>query len=253
MGQEAVREVKSLVDPGRAFRKHLHDELFVAQVWGGTTHAWLDGREVDISGECLVVIPPGVVHACNPVPSSGWNYTLALLDPGLGSFRDGLCRVLDSPPELRALFAALKGGACVPAAAILDALERAVAGQAVGMGVHARPQALRKAMAHLRAHLEAPLSLESLCAVAGLSKYHLVRAFRHAYGLAPHALHLSLRVNDAKARLRRGQEVVEVALACGFCDQSHFTRVFSRCVGMTPAAYQRTMAIPSKNPPLSPL
>ena len=249
MEQDAVREVKNLADPRRAFRKHVHDELSVAQVWQGATRAWFDGEEVTVSGDCIVVIPPGVVHACNPMPASGWSYTLALLDPDAPGLPAGRCRVLPSTPRLRALFASLREGQSMVASAILEALEEALAGQVQAgdaPGGSARPPALRRAMAHLRAHLDAPLGLETLGAIAGLSKYHLVRAFKRAYGLTPHALHLSLRVNEAKARLRRGQEPADVALGCGFCDQSHLTRVFSRCVGMTPAAYQRAMAIPSK-------
>lgn len=254
MEPDAVREVKSLVDPGRAFRRHIHDELFVAQVWRGSTQAWFDGEEVTVSGDCIVLIPPGVVHACNPVPASGWSYTLALLDPGAGGFHGGRCRVLPSTGRLRTLFAALRGGQGMAASVILAALEDVVNGHGQagdGSGASARPQALRRAMAHLRANLDAPLGLEALCAVAGLSKYYLVRAFKRAYGLSPHAFHVNLRVNEAKARLRQGQEPADVALGCGFCDQSHLTRVFSRCVGMTPAAYQRAMAIPSKTPPLA--
>jgi AraC-like DNA-binding protein len=76
-----------------------------------------------------------------------------------------------------------------------------------------------------------------------------VRSFKDAYGLTPHAYHLNLRVNEAKARLRMDGDLATVALDAGFCDQSHFTRVFTRCVGMPPAAYQKATAIPSKTPP----
>ena len=62
------------------------------------------------------------------------------------------------------------------------------------------------------------------------------------YGLTPHAYHLNLRVNEAKARLARGEDLATVAQECGFCDQGHFTRVFARCVGMTPGAYRRLVA-----------
>ena len=76
-----------------------------------------------------------------------------------------------------------------------------------------------------------------------------MRAFKAAYGLTPHAYLLNLRVDRARARLRRGQSLAEVALDCGFCDQSHLPRAFSRLVGLTPAAYQKAMAIPSKTAP----
>jgi AraC-like DNA-binding protein len=98
------------------------------------------------------------------------------------------------------------------------------------------------------AHACTPLLLDELCGLAGLSKYHLVRAFKAAFGLTPHAYQMNLRVNMAKARLKAGQELAGVALETGFCDQSHLTRVFCRCVGVTPAVYSGFTAIPSKKP-----
>jgi AraC-like DNA-binding protein len=253
MGSGAIREVKTLADPLRAFRQHVHDELSIAHVWSGSTLAWIDGKEVPVSGECVVVIPPGIAHACNPVAHSGWNYTLALLDPPAGaSLIDVPYRILPSTDRLRDSFLALREGREESAFRLLSALDDAMAkqGQAtIRTEISARPYVLRQVMEHLRSHLDAPLSLDELCVVCGLSKYHLVRSFKQAYGLTPHACHLNLRVNEAKARLKLGQELAEVAHEAGFCDQSHFTRVFARCVGMTPAAYQKAMAIPSKTLP----
>lgn len=248
MGTSAIREVKHIAGLSRAFRQHVHDELSVAHVWAGATRAWIDGEEVPISGECLVVIPPGVAHACNPVAESGWKYTLALLDPqvcseGGGRLFDAPYRILPSTDRLRDSFLTL-GRDSGPE--ILAALGEVLAGTTGGNRATWRSQAMRRVEEHLRSRLTGTISLEELCAVAGLSKYHLVRSFRDAYGLTPHAYHLNLRVNEAKIRLRQGQDLVVVALDSGFYDQSHFTRVFTRCVGMTPAAYQRATAIPSK-------
>ena len=198
-----------------------------------------------------MVIPPGVAHACNPVVESGWNYTLALLDPEACPevktlFGDAPYRILPSTSRVRDSFRSLVQGGNESAGEILGALSEAGMGQAGACRIHTRSRALHRVMAHLRSQLAAPLSLAELCAVAGLSKYHLVRSFKAAYGLTPHAYLLNLRVNEAKACLRLGQELASVALDAGFCDQSHFTRVFTRCVGLTPAAYQKATAIPSK-------
>lgn len=251
MGSGAIREVKHIADLSRAYRLHVHDELSIAHVWGGSTLAMIDGQEVPVSGECIVVIPPGVAHACNPIVQSDWQYTLALLDPDACSevsdvFFDAPYRIVFSTDRLRNAFLALREGGDEQAFGILKALRDAmVEGAGAGTRTPMRSRALRRVMDHLRSNLAAPLSLEDLCAVADLSKYHLVRSFKRAYGLTPHAYHLNLRVNEAKACLRQGQDLSEVALDSGFCDQSHFTRVFSRCVGMTPAAYQKATAIPS--------
>lgn len=243
---DPVREVKDIVDLSRSYRLHVHDELSVAHVWRGATCARVGGRDVTIAGACVVVIPAGLAHACNPTTPGDWSYTLMLLDPDLlpGT---GFC-ILPSGPDLRRWFKALRAGARDPRALeqLTLALRLAVAGPADAAARRVRPAQLRQVEACLRRDPARPLSLDDLSAGSGLSKFHLVRAFRSAYGLTPHAYLLNLRVDQARARLKRGQPLAEVALDCGFCDQSHLTRAFSRQVGLTPAAYQKAMAIPSK-------
>ena len=77
----------------------------------------------------------------------------------------------------------------------------------------------------------------------GLSVSHFSRAFRRSTGLSPHAWLLHMRVEAAKAMLRRRDDSLSmIALACGFADQSHFTRVFTRRVGMSPGAWRKYLS-----------
>jgi hypothetical protein len=69
--------------------------------------------------------------------------------------------------------------------------------------------------------------------------------FLNAYAQdeAPHNWLLSYRIEVAKVKLRDGRSSLsEVALACGFADQSHLTRVFTRIVGISPGAWRRAVA-----------
>jgi AraC-like DNA-binding protein len=72
------------------------------------------------------------------------------------------------------------------------------------------------------------LTLQELAAEAELSCYHLIRSFHHATGLTPHAYLVNQRIEAAKERLRRGENLVEIAAATGFSDQAHLTRVFNQ-------------------------
>jgi AraC-like DNA-binding protein len=75
-----------------------------------------------------------------------------------------------------------------------------------------------------------------------LSTSHFQRAFRRTVGMAPHKWLLSRRIELAKEKLRDGRSSLsEVALACGFGDQSHLTRVFTRLVGTSPGAWRRVL------------
>jgi AraC-like DNA-binding protein len=83
------------------------------------------------------------------------------------------------------------------------------------------------------------VSLDELTEAVGLSKFHLLRLFREEMGTTPHAYQLHLRIARAREMLDRGTSSAEVALACGFADQAHFTRCFKSIVGFTPGAFTR--------------
>jgi AraC-like DNA-binding protein len=103
-------------------------------------------------------------------------------------------------------------------------------------------RAVEIAKAYLEAHLDAPVSLEALAAAAGLTSYHLIRVFSAETGLTPHAWLVDRRVHAAANRLRRGEPVADVAMACGFADQSHLTRTFKARIGVTPGRFRGSYA-----------
>lgn len=74
---------------------------------------------------------------------------------------------------------------------------------------------------------------------AGMSQYRLLRGFKRAYGLPPHAYELGMRMQRARQMLRTGHTAAEAAAANDFTDQSHFSRHFRRMWRMTPGQYAR--------------
>ncbi|MDH6230505.1 AraC-like DNA-binding protein [Mesorhizobium soli] len=91
----------------------------------------------------------------------------------------------------------------------------------------------------LSSNLDRDIPLQAIAAECGLSPSHFARAFRISTGSAPHQWLLHLSIEAAKAVLLESDHTLaEVALACGFSDQSHFTRVFTRLVGASPGAWR---------------
>lgn len=83
------------------------------------------------------------------------------------------------------------------------------------------------------------LSVERIAQECSLSRSHFSRAFKQATGVAPHTWLLQMRVEKAKELLLApGMSLVNIAQACGFADQPHLTRVFTRLVGTTPSAWR---------------
>ena len=101
------------------------------------------------------------------------------------------------------------------------------------------PAQERRVREHVLHNLDAPLTLDELAGVAGLSRSHFARRFRRSTGTTPHEFVLRARVERARALLdRTGTPLFEVAARCGFADQSHLTREFRKRVGTTPGRYR---------------
>jgi AraC-like DNA-binding protein len=126
-----------------------------------------------------------------------------------------------------------------------------VSGRVVGvMGViqaHAKSRAalpddqdLARALEHLRAHFTEEVPVGRLAALAGLSVRQFERRFRHHLKTTPQEFLIKMRVSHACGLLRESnQPLGEIALDCGFYDQSALTRHFRKHMGMTPLRYRR--------------
>jgi AraC-like DNA-binding protein len=90
----------------------------------------------------------------------------------------------------------------------------------------------------LQRHVFRNVTLDELADVTGIDKFRLVRACTACYGLAPHTLHLRLRLDRARDLIRDGRALAEIAYETGFYDQAHFARTFARAYGETPSQYR---------------
>jgi AraC family transcriptional regulator len=96
-----------------------------------------------------------------------------------------------------------------------------------------------RAKALLSANLDGAVSVAQLAAECGLSITAFDRAFERSVGVKPHRWLLEQRISKAMALLNRGEMPLDaVALACGFVDVRHLSRVFTRRVGIAPTAWK---------------
>ncbi|MBO9651329.1 MAG: helix-turn-helix domain-containing protein [Variovorax sp.] len=101
------------------------------------------------------------------------------------------------------------------------------------------PGALRRVRKHVEERLAERIELRDLAAIAQLSECHFSRAFKQSTGLPPHRYVMARRIASAARMIQdTSQALAEIALAAGFSDQSHFTRVFVDVMGETPRAYR---------------
>lgn len=106
--------------------------------------------------------------------------------------------------------------------------------------VHLPPWKVRRLVDYIEGNLDQSIGLDDLAKMAELSTFHFARVFKLAMGISPYQY-----VRDR--RLERGRElltasdmgIAELALACGFSNQSHFTAAFSKAMGISPARFRQ--------------
>jgi AraC-like DNA-binding protein len=97
---------------------------------------------------------------------------------------------------------------------------------------------VEKACRFMQQHFSERISLDQLCRQANLSKSTLLRAFTKSKGVTPYSYLENIRIGEAKKLLEQGMPPIEAALQTGFSDQSHFTGLFGRFIGLTPGVYR---------------
>lgn len=98
----------------------------------------------------------------------------------------------------------------------------------------------------MESHIADPLEADQLARLCGISVRHLHRLFKRALSKSVGSFYVEVRISKAKELLSQTPlPIIEVALATGFSNLSHFTRVFRTVAGRTPAAFRTAQAGPN--------
>ena len=245
-------ESRRACDSHAAYVPHTHPTLSVGAVDTGASVFSHEQCDTRLAPGSVVWVPAGCVHACNPVPDRRWSYQMVHVD---AAWADA---VLDEAGRARvrrihvAHDVAAYNAVCTLNTMLfadVDPTEKEAALVAfigdmqalLGDGVEATTvvASLGEVTDLLQARHGERVPLAELAAVAGVSRYQLIRQFRAQFGMTPHAYQLDIRINHARRLLRRGDTPADVAQQLGFVDQSHFHRAFRQRVALTPGAYRR--------------
>jgi len=96
---------------------------------------------------------------------------------------------------------------------------------------------------YMHAHLAEEVSLQDLAKVAYVSRFHLIRMFKQTYGETPYHRLTRLRIQRSQRLLATSDTpIIQIALGCGFTNQTHFAAAFRRLVGLSPRAYRQSIS-----------
>jgi len=122
----------------------------------------------------------------------------------------------------------------------LDSRNHIAAGTVRVAGCRLAPWQVTRVMRFIEANLSEKVGPQDLASLARLSTSHFARAFRTTVGKSPYAYLIHRRIERTKQMmLETDLPLVQIALDCGLADQAHFTRLFTRIVGISPAAWRR--------------
>jgi AraC family transcriptional regulator len=101
---------------------------------------------------------------------------------------------------------------------------------------------LKRVLEFIDGNLSEDISLSALAGVAGMGPHYFSALFKCSTGLSPHQYVLRRKIERAKQHLRDPKiSVVQITAIMGFADQSYFTKVFRRVVGVTPSAFRANL------------
>lgn len=210
----------------------------------------------------LWVMPQGSRHAvrfegCTQVEGVALAFDPAQLD-NLVQSAGGKCSttivqsLAASPPKIEHLMRALQYESSDPGTQDQFALECIATAIALALSQHAgatqipsksgsrlAPKQIRAVQSYVETNIAKSVTLAELAAVASLSSFHFLRAFKQSMGVTPGQYVLDRRMERAQSLLKTsGLSVGEIGICVGFEHSSHFTRAFRRAVGISPSMFR---------------
>jgi AraC-like DNA-binding protein len=247
-----------VAESAHAFSRHTHDQFGVGVIESGAQKSRSGRGPVEAGPGDVITVNPGEVHDGAPIGHAGRRWRMLYLDAPrvvesacfVDAFAGGgyefECPVIGDSRTAVAfdrLFAAVTSDDPVaPLAAESLLLELLVALRAPRAGaqrIAGVPDSLARATSLIDDDPSAAVTLADLAAVSGLDRFQVLRSFARATGMTPHAYLVQRRIDMARRLIASGRALAEAAVASGFADQSHMTRIFVRKYGISPGAYAR--------------
>jgi AraC-like DNA-binding protein len=242
----------------KTFARHTHESFVIAAITSGVEEFHhRDSIERAGPGH-LALVNPDTVHTGQAGVPEGWTYSVLYPSAAVvGEIAAETTSIRGNPgfsvavthdPRAVRLITQVLRAADGQNALAADTMLRLVVARLLrssGTALPARSPrgAARRDVSRAREILESrmaePPSLRELATQLGTSPFALLRAFRDAYGMPPHAWLTDARVRHARRLLDAGVAPADAAVTVGFTDQPHLNRHFTRIVGVPPGAYSR--------------
>ena len=239
--------------PGFQTPKHTHKRALFCFVMGGNYTEQYGARTRECKTSTLLFHPPEELHAEHFHSSGGRSFIIEIEPEWLKRLRD---QGIVAKPA-----AEYKGGVAEFLARrlykellerdevsdlIIEGLMMELVGETSRGGrrleVNHPPRWLEQAKEMLHERFAEPLKLADIARAVSVHPVHLAQTFHKSYRCTVGDYVRRLRIECACRDLAESESsLAEIALAAGFCDQSHFTRTFKRIIGVAPSHYRESI------------
>ncbi|CAI3116514.1 Bifunctional transcriptional activator/DNA repair enzyme Ada [Acinetobacter calcoaceticus] len=247
------------------YKSHSHPTFSIGAIdEGNSVFQSSFGTEQKISAGTLVIVPAHIEHSCNPLPDQAWSYQMLHLDiswlnqwyaefqkEGFDLNLPQHRPLIIKDENLYQAFSDMNETLFDSQKLILEKEQSLIYCLTQLLLPHFILEEIQKTqylyesfldLIHIIKSSERFISLEELAQQVGLSRYAIIRLFKANVGLTPHAFQINLKINQARAQLKQGIPLAELAVNLGFSDQSHFHKAFKAHTGITPRQFQLVAA-----------
>lgn len=218
-------------------KPHSHKEVSLGLIKEGATRINIDGEEFILNQGDIVLIPPDMVHVCMPVDIKKFNFVMFYIDnewlsnkihedvfclaPVFASTGSIGCKITSKSKEVKD--------------SVLELIDRFII-------IKKRAKITQNNLNEIKTYIDLnyleDLSLDDIALNYGINKFMLIRKFKKEFKLSPRAYIINQRINLSKDLLKKGLDLTQIALQCGFYDLSHYAKTFKSYTGITPDSFR---------------
>lgn len=241
----------------REYKPHMHSTFSIGALDSGQVQYRVIDQSSTLSVGSLALINPEELHSCNAVTEEGRSYYMLFLDVAWClQVQQSLWQVDSFVPvqQIRLDDSDLYQQYCQTMQLVMGQETHLMAKEQLLVDLvsivfkmtcteqvaikDVPDESIKQLKNFLGRSLKDDLTLEQFAGKSEANSYTLLRRFKKATGITPHAYRMNCRIEQAKHYLRQGMDIAETALECGFFDQSHLHRHFKAMTTVTPKEYR---------------
>jgi AraC-like DNA-binding protein len=249
-------ECRYTTNSSKHYKAHIHSSFSIGAINAGEVLYSVKGKEALLKPNSLALISPNSLHHCNPVQKLARSYYMLYLDVSwCAKIQQSFVQTdtFISPKEIiledeeiykeyiktmdffmEEEFLLEKEQMMI---VLLEKIFRKVTDKEalISKSFSSHVKSLKDVLSK---NLDEDISLNSVSEKLCINPYTLLRNFKDEVGITPHSFRMNTRIELAKKLLQNNNSITEVALECGFFDQSHLHRHFKAITTVTPKEYQ---------------